>query len=110
MGFRRKKGRKRSGVDVADPDCCCIVDEVFGGPDCFVATASYGHPDAEPVQILRRFRDEVLVEHNSGRVFTKCYYRLGPYGARFLRSHSWLKAPTRLALMPVVRLAKKTLK
>lgn len=88
-------------MDVADPDCCCIVDEVFAGPDCFVATASYGHPDAEPVRILRCFRDEVLADH--------CY-RLGPYGARFLRRYPQLKVPTRAALRPLVWLAAHKLK
>ena len=41
---------------------------------CFVATVVYGNPEAPQVQVLREFRDTVLMEHPIGRRFVDFYY------------------------------------
>jgi hypothetical protein len=108
----RRRRRKSAGREVAEDAaesafCCCIVDELFD--PCFVATAAHGSAEAPQVLTLRRYRDEVLLTHLPGRLFISAYYRLGPYGARFLRGKPQLKRVTREALEPVVRYAERKL-
>ncbi len=88
-------------------ECCCIVGEVFSGPDCFVATAAHDDAAAEPVRVLRAYRDERLHRHPAGRAFSAAYYRHGRHGARLLRRHPRLKPLARLALRPLVAYARR---
>jgi hypothetical protein len=85
--------------------CCCIVDELFGGDQCFVATASFGERDAPEVVTLRAYRDRVLSRSLIGRLFVRAYYRFGPYGAALLHGHPWRKRVMRTLLRPVVTYA-----
>lgn len=74
---------------------------------CFVATVCYGSADAEPVRILREFRDKVLAENFAGRAFIKFYYLLGPYLASFIAKHNKLRLKVRDYLIaPLARLAR----
>jgi hypothetical protein len=69
---------------------------------CFIATAAYGFYSAPQVQALRDFRDRYLLTNAPGRAFVAWYYHYGPRGAHFLNLHPWLKAPVRVALLPLV--------
>ncbi|HBG05855.1 MAG: hypothetical protein A2075_07790 [Geobacteraceae bacterium GWC2_58_44] len=69
---------------------------------CFIATAAYGFYSAPQVQVLREFRDHVLMTNAPGRAFVAWYYRYGPCGAKLINAHPWLKFPVRLALLPLV--------
>lgn len=69
---------------------------------CFIATAAYGCYSAPQVQALRDFRDRFLLTNSPGRAFVAWYYRYGPRGAHFINAHPWLKAPARVALLPLV--------
>ena len=69
---------------------------------CFIATAAFGFYSAPQVQVLRDFRDRYLLTNAPGRAFVAWYYRYGPIGAHFINLHPWLKAPVRLALLPLV--------
>ena len=42
--------------------------------DCFVATAVYGDINAPEVQVLRDFRDNVLMNNGLGRIVVDLYY------------------------------------
>lgn len=56
---------------------------------CFVATAVYGSPEDQRVLILRRFRDEKLLQSVAGRLFSRIYYQFGPIAARgVVRNHA----------------------
>lgn len=50
---------------------------------CFVATGVFG-PDARETQVLRAYRDEVLLRRNSGRWLVAAYYSVGPAVCWFL--------------------------
>jgi hypothetical protein len=45
---------------------------------CFIATAAYGTPTAEQIDVLREFRDVVLLESAAGSRFAVLYYRFAP--------------------------------
>jgi uncharacterized repeat protein (TIGR02543 family) len=69
---------------------------------CFIATAAFGSPLAEEVQVLRRFRDGYLMKNEAGRLFVKLYYRFSPPLAEFISRHKALRVITRYCLTPVV--------
>ena len=45
---------------------------------CFIATAAYGTPLHEDIDVLRDFRDEYLMTNPAGRTFVKVYYTTSP--------------------------------
>ena len=55
---------------------------------CFVATVAYGDVNAPEVQVLRDFRDSVLMESGLGRKVVALYYSgLGEKTAHFIQHH-----------------------
>lgn len=52
---------------------------------CYIATAVYGSYEAPEVQVLRKFRDEVLQNSSFGRLFISTYYKLSPPVAERLK-------------------------
>jgi uncharacterized repeat protein (TIGR02543 family) len=74
-----------------------------GGVGCFVATAAYGSPTAEQLDVLRGFRDGVLLESSAGSRVVDLYYRLSPPVADFVSGDSFLRTLVRELLAdPVV--------
>ena len=69
---------------------------------CFIATAAYGTPMAEEIQILRDFRDEYLLTNPLGQAFVGLYYKLSPPIADFITERPSLKPIVRAGLVPVV--------
>jgi hypothetical protein len=79
-----------------------------GGP-CFIATAAYGTPLAEGVEVLRAFRDAFLLPNPAGAAFVDAYYRLSPPVAEVVAAHPVLAVLVRALLWPVVAFARMTL-
>jgi ribosomal protein L7/L12 len=70
---------------------------------CFVATACYGDYDAKEVLILRKFRDDRLMQSLPGRAFVQCYYAVSPFIARLINKSAGLKRYIReYILNPIV--------
>jgi len=74
-----------------------------GGP-CFVATATYGTPMADQLEVLRTFRDRYLLTNAAGTALMKTYYKYSPAVANTIADSSALRAVTRVALTPIVAL------
>jgi hypothetical protein len=72
---------------------------------CFIATAAYGTPMAEEIQILRDFRDEYLLTNPVGQTLVDLYYRNSPPIAEFITEHPSLKPIVRAGLLPVVAMS-----
>jgi hypothetical protein len=72
---------------------------------CFIATAAYGTETASQLDILRDFRDNVLLKSALGSRFVEAYYRVSPPVADFIAKNDFLRAVVReLFLDPVVSL------
>lgn len=77
-----------------------------GGGGCFIATAAFGTAMADEVRYLRAFRDQYLLTNDWGRSFVAWYYRTSPPIADYLRERDGLRAAVRVALQPLIGLAR----
>ena len=72
---------------------------------CFIATAAYGTETAPQLDILRDFRDHVLLGNTAGSCLVGAYYRLSPPVANFIGKNDFVRAIVREALIdPLVNL------
>jgi hypothetical protein len=70
---------------------------------CFIATAAYGTDTAQEIDILREFRDEVLLPNSLGAEFVSLYYTFSPPIAGFISEHDILRTVVREGFVdPVV--------
>jgi len=87
-------------------DSSYLIEAGFGRASrCFIATAAYGTPMAEEVQILRGFRDGYLMTGLPGRAFVDLYYSFSPAIAQFIVDHPGLKPIVRAGLGPAVAMS-----
>ena len=66
---------------------------------CFIATAAYGTSTIEQIDVLREFRDSVLLESTAGSVFVSLYYQLSPPVADFIAGNELLRTMVRELLI-----------
>jgi len=79
-----------------------ITANFWEGEPCFIATATYGTPMAEEIEILHQFRDEYLLTSPVGQALVDLYYRVSPPIAEFIAEHPSLKLIVRTGLLPAV--------
>ena len=83
-----------------------------GGGNCFIATAAFGTPLANEVEVLSELRDKVLLKTAFGKKFVKLYYSFGPPIADFIRDKPFLKTAIRfyikLLVLPIRIMLKYT--
>ena len=76
------------------------------GGGCLVATAAFGSELAEPVQLLRCFRDYKVMNTRGGsafmEVFNAWYYSWSPYVASVEYSNDGFRTAVRYALYPLI--------
>ena len=76
---------------------------------CFIATAAYGTDTAQQLDILREFRDTVLLPNSLGAKFVSLYYRISPPIASFISRHEALRAVVRVGFVdPIVKILNRT--
>ena len=73
-----------------------------GGGTCFIATAAYGTPLADDINVLRAVRDSFMLNNAVGAAFVDTYYRLSPPVADAVANNALMKAAVRTLLAPVV--------
>jgi hypothetical protein len=116
------EGKNYSGVITAvvsnnsSPNMGQLNGTTFGGygsgsqlpPDpcgCFIATAAYGTDTAEQLDILREFRDTVLLPNRVGARFVSFYYRASPPMADFISQNDVVRTIARVGFVdPIVRI------
>jgi len=69
---------------------------------CVVATAAFGTPLAAEVNVLRRWRDQHLLNSAAGRQFVRSYYRVGPAVANAIVYRPRLRGVARAVLRPII--------
>lgn len=73
-----------------------------GGGGCFIATAAFGSPVEKNVELLKEFRDRILLPTELGKKFVAAYYRYSPPVADFIREHESVKLAVRILLYPLI--------
>jgi len=123
-GWARRTGYLTTPVNAWDAVITLSMDPVGGDPKawfddilleektppgCFIATAAYGTATAEQLDVLRAFRDQVLLQSPLGSGFVAWYYQASPPVADFISENSLLRTVVReLLIDPMVGLAKLT--
>ena len=87
-------------------DYSITADFSFGPfPWCFIATAAYGTDTAKEIDILREFRDAVLLPNSLGTKFVSFYYETSPPIADFISQHEVLRTAVRVGFIdPIVKI------
>jgi uncharacterized repeat protein (TIGR02543 family) len=95
------------GETVIEGDILQFTTSLIEG--CFIATAAYGTPSAEQIDVLREFRDTVLLESTLGSQFVALYYQLSPPVAEFIAGNELLRTLVRELLVdPIVWVVEAT--
>lgn len=84
---------------------CGTPSEVVGLLDekkCFIATAAYGSAMDSRIGILRKFRDNFLVNNRIGQKFINFYYSNSPDWAAKIKESETKKRIVRILLWPIV--------
>jgi hypothetical protein len=90
-------------------ECATLQFATTATSACFIATAAYGTPTAEQIDVLREFRDVVLLESTAGSKFVALYYQLSPPVADFISGSSFLRTLVRELLVdPIVWVVEAT--
>jgi hypothetical protein len=72
---------------------------------CFIATAAYGTDTAKEINILREFRDRVLLPNSLGAEFVSLYYKTSPPIADFISRHEVLRTAVRVGFVdPIAKI------
>ncbi|HUX49103.1 MAG TPA: CFI-box-CTERM domain-containing protein, partial [Dehalococcoidia bacterium] len=75
------------------------------GGGCFIATAAYGTDTASELDILREYRDKVLLPNSLGAEFVSLYYKTSPPIADFISEHEVLRTAVRVGFVdPIVKI------
>jgi hypothetical protein len=85
------------------------LNDLLASFGCFVATAAYGTPTAEQIDVLREFRDVALLKNKMGSQFVALYYRLSPPVAEFIAGNEMVRTLVRELLVdPIVWIVEAT--
>jgi hypothetical protein len=75
---------------------------------CFIATAAYGTPLHEDIDVLRAFRDKYLIPNPAGRAIVNLYYDVSPPLANVIRDNEGLRTAVRKGFVkPLVDITRR---
>lgn len=69
---------------------------------CFIATAAYGTSMTNELDVLRTFRDDLLIPSAVGYKMVLLYYRVSPPIADIVSKSNTLRIITRCILRPII--------
>jgi hypothetical protein len=69
---------------------------------CFIATAAYGTPFANDINVLRNWRDRFLMKSFIGKDFVEWYYTNSPPIAEYISNKNILKLLIRILFKPFI--------
>ena len=93
----------------------CHADRYAGGEHdfteeettgCFIATAAYGTPLADEINILRNWRDNSLIKTKMGRGLVSMYYTISPPIAKYITKSDKRRRITSGILRPLINFLK----
>ena len=96
-----------AATNITMNDDCSITANFSFGPFgwCFIATAAYGTDTAEEIDILREFRDQVLLPNSLGAEFVSFYYKTSPPIADFISQNEALRTAVKVGFVdPIVKI------
>jgi len=96
-----------AATNITMNDDCSITANFNFGPFgwCFIATAAYGTDTAKELDILREFRDEVLLSNSLGAEFVSFYYKTSPPIADFISQNEALRTAVKVGFVdPIVKI------
>jgi hypothetical protein len=70
------------------------------GSSCFISTSTRGSGLEDYMDILRKFRDVMLLRSHLGQTLVDFYYQHSPALARVLARHEWLRKAVAFSLVP----------
>ena len=80
-----------------------VIPDLFGSDrGCFVATAAYGSPLEKEVELLRLFRDQVMMDLPLGSSLIELYYEFSPPIAGMIADSELLRWIIRMTLLPLI--------
>lgn len=114
--WKRLYGSRPSSIQMADSVPAASAgpssqpgvapEEKKSDSSCFIATAVYGTPYCFELDVLRDFRDNILLKNRVGIVFVSIYYRIGPFLAEKVAAVPAVKSICRTVfdriILPVV--------
>jgi hypothetical protein len=99
-----------SALREIDPGYAAPAIQKKTASDCFVVTATMGEENHPTVKLIRRFRDEWLVQRVWGKALIGHYYRLGPGLAHHIApSESLRRLSYFLVVAPAAFVAKQVI-
>jgi len=73
---------------------------------CIIATVTYGSEVSNEVNLLRGFRDDIVLNSYAGQrfyiAFNAFYYSWSPCIAQIIHENGWLKTPFKIILYPLI--------
>ena len=74
---------------------------------CFIATAAFGSSMTKEIDVLRKWRDKVLLRNPFGKGVVRLYYDVSPAIASHISDSSLRRYIVRCILNPIISLIKK---
>lgn len=94
-----------SDGDTLELQCATHLEDVEPTGGCFIATAAFGTPMAREIQILRDYRDTVMMKNKLGRFLVDVYYAVSPPLADIIEDSRTLRFISRQFLTPLIPIA-----
>jgi len=83
-----------------------LVLKVKEKSKCIIATVTYGSEVADEVQVLRNFRDHIVLSTYAGScfyvAFNNFYYSWSPYVAYWIQANPWIKPLFKALIYPLI--------